>query len=49
MIIMPYWYKYTYARNRTQEKGNLYAKDKVLFDKTRNIRLDDKSKLQELI
>jgi len=39
----------TYARNRTQEKGNLYAKDKVLFNKTRNIRLDDRNKLQELI
>jgi len=39
----------TYARNRTQEKGNLYAKDKILFDKTRNVRLDDRNKLQELI
>ena len=39
----------TYARNRTQEKGNLYAKDKVLFNKTRNIRLDDRNKLRELI
>lgn len=39
----------TYARNRTQEKGNLYAKDKVLFNKTRNIRLDDRNKLRKLI
>jgi len=39
----------TYARNRTQEKGNLYAKDQVLFNKTRNIRLDDRNKLRELI
>ena len=39
----------TYARNRTQEKGNLYAKDKVLFNKTRNIRLDDRDRLRYLI
>ena len=39
----------TYARNRTQEKGNLYAKDKVLFNKTRNIRQDDRDRLRYLI
>ena len=39
----------TYARNRTQEKGNLYAKDKILFGKTRAARQDDRDKLRELI
>ena len=39
----------TYARNRTQEKGNLYAKDKVLFNKTRNIRQNDRDRLRYLI
>ena len=39
----------TYARNRTQEKGNLYAKDQILFNKTRNIRQDDRDRLRELI
>ena len=39
----------TYARNRTQEKGNLYAKDEVIFNKTRNIRQDDRDKLRRLI
>ena len=39
----------TYARNRTQEKGNLYAMDKVLFEKTRAVRLDDRDKLRKLI
>ena len=39
----------TYARNRTQEKGNLYALDKVLFNKTRAARMDDRDRLRELI
>jgi len=39
----------TYARNRTQEKGNLYARDKIIFNKTRNIRQDDRDKLRKLI
>ena len=39
----------TYARNRTQEKGNLYARDKIIFDKTRAVRQDDRDKLRRLI
>ena len=39
----------TYARNRTQEKGNLYAKDKLIFDKTRAVRQKDRDRLRELI
>ena len=39
----------TYARNRTQEKGNLYAKDKIIFDKSRAVRQDDRDKLRRLI
>jgi glycosyltransferase involved in cell wall biosynthesis len=39
----------TYARNRTQEKGNLYARDKVIFNKTRAVRQDDRDKLRRLI
>jgi hypothetical protein len=39
----------TYARNRTQEKGNLYAKDKLIFDKTRAVRQGDRDKLREII
>ena len=39
----------TYARNRTQEKGNLYAQDQVIFNKTRAARQDDRDRLRELI
>ena len=39
----------TYARNRTQEKGNLYARDKIIFDKNRAARQDDRDKLRRLI
>ena len=39
----------TYAHNRTKEKGNLYAKDQVLFNKTRAARMDDRDKLRRLI
>jgi len=39
----------TYARNRTQQKGNLYAKDQVLFNKTRAARMDDRDRLRHLI
>ena len=39
----------TYARNRTQEKGNLYAKDKLIFDKTRAVRQKDRDMLREII
>ena len=39
----------TYARNRTQEKGNLYAMDKVLFEKTRAARMDDRDRLANII
>jgi len=39
----------TYAHNRTKEKGNLYAKDQVLFNKTRAARMDDRDRLRELI
>lgn len=37
----------TYARNRTQEKGNLYARDKVLFEKTRQGRQKDRDVLHK--
>tara|TARA_Y100000592_G_C5419912_1_gene292634 strand:- start:19 stop:1086 length:1068 start_codon:yes stop_codon:yes gene_type:complete len=39
----------TYARNRTQEKGNLYAKDQIIFNKTRATRQNDRDRLRELI
>ena len=39
----------TYARNRTQEKGNLYAKDKLIFDKTRAMRQHDRDMLRDII
>ena len=39
----------TYAHNRTKEKGNLYAKDQVLFNKTRAARMDDRDRLRYLI
>jgi len=39
----------TYAHNRTQAKGNLYAKDKILFGKTRAARMDDRDRLRYLI
>ena len=39
----------TYARNRTQEKGNLYAKDKLIFDKTRAVRQHDRDMLRDII
>jgi len=39
----------TYAHNRTKQKGNLYAKDQVLFNKTRAARMDDRDRLRELI
>jgi glycosyl transferase/beta-hydroxylase protein BlmF len=39
----------TYARNRTQEKGNLYAQDQIIFNKTRGTRLKDRDKLRFLI
>lgn len=42
-------YDETYARNRTQENGNLYLKDKIIFDNTENIRLQDAEKLRSLI
>ena len=39
----------TYARNRTQEKGNLYAQDQIIFNKTRATRQNDRDRLRELI
>jgi len=42
-------YDQTYARNRTQERGNLYHKDQIIFNDTENVRLKDAKKLKELI
>lgn len=39
----------TYARNRTQEKGNLYAKDKIIFEETEQDRVKDAQKLLDII
>lgn len=39
----------TYARNRTQKRGNLYAKDKVIFNATGDQREDDANKLKQVI
>ena len=39
----------TYARNRTQEKGNLYTKDKVIFEETDKLRQEDADKLKDII
>ena len=39
----------TYARNRTQEKGNLYAKDKIIFEQTADERQKDADKLLDMI
>ena len=39
----------TYARNRTQEKGNLYAKDKIIFEQTTDERQKDADKLLDMI
>ena len=35
----------TYARNRTQEKGNLYKKDLEIFNQTVSKRIDDSQKI----
>lgn len=39
----------TYERNRTQERGNLYEKDKVIFEDTASKRQADADKLMEVI
>ena len=39
----------TYARNRTQEKGNLYAKDKIIFEEKESERVKDAQKLLNAI
>jgi hypothetical protein len=39
----------TYERNRTQERGNLYEKDKVIFEDTASKRQADAGKLMEVI
>ena len=39
----------TYNRNRTQERGNLYEKDKVIFEDTADTRQADAEKLLEVI
>ena len=38
----------TYNRNRTQDRGNLYEKDKIIFDDTESKRKEDADKLMEL-
>ena len=43
-----YWDS-TYARNRTQERGNLYNKDKEIWDKTYYERIKEAVKLIHLI
>ena len=35
----------TYARNRTQEKGNLYKKDLEIFNQSVNKRIEDSQKI----
>ena len=37
----------TYARNRTQEKGNLYRKDKEIYEQTINDRINAAKKIKE--
>jgi hypothetical protein len=39
----------TYARNRTQERGNLYQKDKIIFDDNAEQRQKDANKLEKVI
>ncbi len=39
----------TTARNRSQERGNLYELDKVIFEKTSKQRITDSLKLLEII
>ena len=39
----------TYNRNRTQERGNLYEKDKVIFEDTNTDRQADADKLLDVI
>jgi len=39
----------TYNRNRTQERGNLYEKDKVIFEDTESKRQADADKLLDVI
>ncbi len=39
----------TYARNRTQEAGNLFQKDKVIFDNTEIERQEDANKLKAVM
>jgi len=39
----------TYNRNRTEERGNLYEKDKVIFEDTASDRQADAEKLLEII
>ena len=39
----------TYNRNRTEERGNLYEKDKVIFEDTKNRRQADAGTLMNLI
>ena len=39
----------TYARNRTQERGNLYQKDKIIFDANTEQRQKDANKLEKVI
>lgn len=38
----------TYARNRTQQRGNLYALDQVIYEQTASQRQADADKLREL-
>jgi hypothetical protein len=39
----------TYERNRTQQRGNLYEKDKIIFENTTDKRQKDADKLMEII
>jgi len=42
-------YDDTYARNRTQNRGNLYHKDKTIFEQTESQRQQDADKLKRVI
>lgn len=42
-------YDETYAFNRTQSRGNLYDKDKIIFDDTVDQRIADSEKLKRMI
>jgi hypothetical protein len=39
----------TTRRNRTEAAGNLYAKDKILFEQTENLRIEAANKLKEVM